>query len=83
MPKVNSLDPFADHKRSTAAWITAGIALCGLTQKEVSERTGMAETTIRYRIRNPDTLKQIERWELIKVIGSPQKVAEAILKGET
>lgn len=82
MPKVNSLDPFAANKRAVAAWITAGIALCGMTNKDVADRTGIAETTLRYRIRNPDTLKQVERWELVKVIGSPQKVAEAIIKGE-
>ena len=82
MPKANSLDPFAANKRAVTAWITAGIALCGMTNKDVADRTGIAETTLRYRIRNPDTLKQVERWELVKVIGSPQKVAEAIIKGE-
>lgn len=82
MPKTKPLDPFADNKRAVAAWITAGIALAGLTNKDIAIRTGMSETTVRYRIRNPDTLKQGERWELIRVIGSPQKVAEAIMRGE-
>ena len=82
MAKVQPLDPFVGNKRSTSAWIKAGIALSGLTNKEIAKKTGISETTIGYRIRNPATLREGERWELIRVIGTPQKVAAGILEGE-
>lgn len=80
MPKVK-IDPYADREKAVRAWIAGGMAVKGIDQTELAKKSGVPRTTIGYRIRNPDTLRDGERWQIQKVIGTPKDVAEMILKG--
>ena len=81
MPRVSPLapDPDESRKRATAAWIVAGAALKNITIEELAERTGIAPSTLRVRIRKPGTLRNSESWLIQREVGSPQEVAAALI----
>lgn len=79
MPRVTPLDPFLERGKAIQAWISGGMAFKGITQTDLSARTGIPKATVSYRIRNPETLREEEKWKIQKVIGSPKEVGERIL----
>lgn len=80
MPAVRSLDVYQDKKRAVAAWIMGGIAIKNLNKKELAAKTGMPESTLGYRIRNPGTLTTEEKWRIQKVIGTPKDLAKELIE---
>lgn len=78
MPKVRALDPTLAKRRALAAWIMAGLELKAMTQDDLSKKSGIAPSTLRYKLRNPESIKMDEIWKLKQIIGEPEEVANAI-----
>ena len=78
MPKVTSLDPTLEKRRALTAWIKAGMELKSMTQEDLSKRSGIAPSTLRYKLKNPESIKMDEIWTLKRIIGEPEEVARAI-----
>jgi len=62
----------------TAAWIVGGLRMRNMSRKTLSERTGIAESTLNWLIRNPDEIKQKDIFKIRKVIGAPGELADAL-----
>lgn len=72
MPKVRPLtkDPFEEEKRKLSAWIAGNKKLVGInSNKELAVMTGIPESTIAKRIRQPETMTKLEEWKLLRVLG--------------
>ena len=70
MPKVKPLIRPDPSVQAVRAWIGAGMATLGLTQKELARQTGIKETTLSVRIGKGGDLgsmKLSELWAIGKV----------------
>lgn len=74
-----SLDPFRDQKQAVRTWLDGGMAMRGMTSRELSRKTGIPESTLSYRKRHPGTMRNDERWLIERAIGTPQDVARVML----
>ena len=72
-----------DYLNNVAVNITHEMFLQKLTVRELSKKTGISESTIHLRLRNPGTLRQSEIVEIAKVLKmSPFKLVFRQLKYE-
>lgn len=72
MPKVRNRDPDYKHKLEIKKWIADGNIEQGIELPELSRRTGIACSTLYYRIKHPETLRKCEEWAIARVIGEIQ-----------
>ena len=72
-----------DYLNNVAVNITHEMFLQKLTFKDLAKKTGISESTIHLRLRNPGTLRQSEIVEIAKVLKmSPFKLVSRQLKYE-
>ena len=73
----------SDYINNVVINISHEMVIQKLTVKEISKKTGIAESTIRLRLNNPGTFKQSEIVEIAKVLKmSPFKLVSQQLKYE-
>ena len=72
-----------DYLNNVAVNITHEMFIQKLTFKDLAKKTGISESTIHLRLRNPGTLRQSEIVEIAKVLKmSPFKLVSRQLKYE-
>ena len=70
MPKIRPLnDPYDKPRRELREWICGRMAYHGMTQRELSRRTGIPTSTLSDKLKHPENMKLSELWTLQKVLG--------------